>query len=808
MKKFLAVSQITALLLLNFNALFAQSVFTVEGIVKSTLGNSPLPFVQIQLEGGENHAFADIDGRFRVACTSSPCQLTFTTPQHRSVTLLVERNSERNAALEVLLPQHQVFQYETETSGEAFRLMQKVIDRAATYNPANRKDFQYKTYNKLTLNAGNTEKVRNLFQRAIDAFDFVNERLLAVSDSQHLLLSESVTQRKYLNPVHQKETILHARLTSIENPALLTINSAIQPFSMYDAQVNIAGKDYYSPLMPQGLKWYYFTITDTVQLNQEKVYVVKFHPWWKKRIAFLKGYLYINASDYSLRYVFASPTMAMRSEVRFSQSYQKVEEKSYFPDRTKTGVYQQSVGSGKLNLNVESSSILFGLETQQKFRRRDFDEVILDYNKEGQNTNEGYWQSVRQGTFTAKDSATLVFFDSVGTIPNFDRFIRLGEGVYYGELPARKINLNLRKIVNYNQFEGLRIGFGARTNERLIQFASFGGYFGFGLKDALLKYGINADFTLYRPADVLLRFNYKHDLEEAGGIPLTFQENQFPSEPVRNLHLGIFDRVEEKSASLQFRMLKNLQIEGAFSEREIYPQYNYAFVDTTTQQFTTNELRLAFRYAHGERYLQSLFRKISLGTSFPIVWFQWRLGNARWGSDYKFHRFDMQVRKSFELLGLGKAFLQGSAGLVRGKVPYSLLYNGKGSYRNFAAIAHNSFETMNYNEFLSDRYFALFYSHNFGNIYIRKFKKQPSVEMLHHIGFGALRNPEEHFNFPFKTMEKGYFESGLFMNNIIVLKAPGIQTGLGAGAFVRYGPYHLPQFSDNILFKLAVDFQL
>jgi len=168
----------------------------------------------------------------------------------------------------------------------------------------------------------------------------------------------------------------------------------------------------------------------------------------------------------------------------------------------------------------------------------------------------------------------------------------------------------------------------------------------------------------------------------------------------------------------------------------------------------------------------------------------------------------MQVRKSFELLGLGKAFLQGSAGLVRGKVPYSLLYNGKGSYRNFAAIAHNSFETMNYNEFLSDRYFALFYSHNFGNIYIRKFKKQPSVEMLHHIGFGALRNPEEHFNFPFKTMEKGYFESGLFMNNIIVLKAPGIQTGLGAGAFVRYGPYHLPQFSDNILFKLAVDFQL
>lgn len=807
MKKFLTVYQIISLFSLSFNALFAQNAFNVEGKVMSSSTGRVLPFVQIQLENGENHAFTNIDGQFNVQCSFSPCKITYKTPLHRSVTLSVEKQNSQ-PFLEVLLPQHQIFEYATATSPEAFTLIKEVIKNAEKLNPANRRDFQYKTYNKFTLNAGNTEKVRNLFQRAVDAFDFVNERLLTVTDSQHLLLSESVTQRKYLNPVHQKETILNARLTSIDNPAMLTINSAIQPFSLYDETVNIRGKDYYSPLMSQGLKWYYFTMTDTVELKNEKVYVVKFNPWWKKRIAFLKGYLYINASDYSLRYVLASPTIEVKSEVDFSQSYQKIASETYFPYRTKTGIYQQSVGSGKLNLNAESSSILFGLETNQNFRKRDFDEVILDYKKEAQNTNEGYWQSVRQGSFTTKDRATITFYDSVGTIPNFDRFIRLGEGVYYGELPIGKVSLNLRKILNYNQFEGLRLGFGARTNERLIDFASFGGYFGYGLKDALLKYGINADFTLYRLADVILSFNYKKEVEEAGGIPLAFQENQFSSELVRNIRLNVFDMVEEKSANLQFRILKNLQIEGAFAERNINPQYSYAFRDTVTRRFTTNELRLAFRYAHGERYLQSLFRKISLGTSFPIVWFQWRLGNNRWGSDYKFHRFDLQVRKSINLLGLGTAYLQGSAGLVRGDVPYSLLYNGKGSYRNFAAIAHNSFETMNYNEFLSDRYIAIFYSHNFGNIYIRKFKKQPSIEMLHHVGFGALRNPEEHLEFPFKTMEKGYFESGLFMNNIVVLKAPGLQTGLGAGAFFRYGPYHFPGFSDNILFKLAVDFQL
>ena len=115
---------------------------------------------------------------------------------------------------------------------------------------------------------------------------------------------------------------------------------------------------------------------------------------------------------------------------------------------------------------------------------------------------------------------------------------------------------------------------------------------------------------------------------------------------------------------------------------------------------------------------------------------------------------------------------------------------------------------MGYNEFLSDRYVALFYSHNLGDIYIRRLRKQPSLVISQNMGWGSLKRSERHNRFDFKTMEKGYIESGAFLNNVLVLNGFGIHMGLGAGLFVRYGPYQFPTAKENLVFKIAVDFQL
>lgn len=49
-------------------------------------------------------------------------------------------------------------------------------------------------------------------------------------------------------------------------------------------------------------------------------------------------------------------------------------------------------------------------------------------------------------------------------------------------------------------------------------------------------------------------------------------------------------------------------------------------------------------------------------------------------------------------------------------------------------------------------------------------------------------------------MEKGFFESGLLLNNII--SSPF--SGIGVGAIYRYGPYAMDDVKDNLKIKLTL----
>jgi hypothetical protein len=51
-------------------------------------------------------------------------------------------------------------------------------------------------------------------------------------------------------------------------------------------------------------------------------------------------------------------------------------------------------------------------------------------------------------------------------------------------------------------------------------------------------------------------------------------------------------------------------------------------------------------------------------------------------------------------------------------------------------------------------------------------------------------------------MEKGYYESGLLINNLFNMGLYNI----GVGVFYRYGPYALSETKDNFAYKVTVVF--
>jgi hypothetical protein len=84
--------------------------------------------------------------------------------------------------------------------------------------------------------------------------------------------------------------------------------------------------------------------------------------------------------------------------------------------------------------------------------------------------------------------------------------------------------------------------------------------------------------------------------------------------------------------------------------------------------------------------------------------------------------------------------------------------------------------------------------HGFNRFKIIK-KVRPSLVLVSRMAWGNMKNPEQHVGIDYKTLNKGFFESGLEINQIF--------SGLGLSGFYRYGPNQLPKFEDNIAIKLS-----
>ncbi len=80
----------------------------------------------------------------------------------------------------------------------------------------------------------------------------------------------------------------------------------------------------------------------------------------------------------------------------------------------------------------------------------------------------------------------------------------------------------------------------------------------------------------------------------------------------------------------------------------------------------------------------------------------------------------------------------------------------------------------------------------------------PEIVLTTNIAFGNLNNPSQHHNVSYKTMEKGYYESGLVLHGLLDLKLYKV----GAGVFYRYGPYGYDTPGDNFAYKVSIVFPI
>jgi hypothetical protein len=228
--------------------------------------------------------------------------------------------------------------------------------------------------------------------------------------------------------------------------------------------------------------------------------------------------------------------------------------------------------------------------------------------------------------------------------------------------------------------------------------------------------------------------------------------------------------------------------------------------DGLTEKYHITETGMSFKFACKENFVTAPSGKaISVGTEIPIVWFNFRKGITVLGGDFTYSKYELKVMELFTTPLIGQSQFVFVAGKTYGKVPVTNLYNGHASYARFTIDAEYTFATMRMDEFYATDFISLFIKQNIGKNWFNKKDFHPYLSLITNLGVGKLTNTDNQYPPAFTSFNKGYYESGVLVNNLLI---SGKIINIGLGMFYRYGPYAFGRTADNFCYRLALNFIL
>jgi hypothetical protein len=803
------------LLLFSFFAifnLFGQSI-RISGQVLDEQSKQPLAFVTIGVEGTNNGFITDIDGRFNSTIDENQTALTFNYIGYSRRTIEVNRIIENPI---ILMRQRAIEVSEVKIVpgiNPADVIMNKVIENRKNNNPEEATQFSYDSYNKLvfTVNPDSVSKKIELQKDSVNK----DSSLLDVADyisKQHILMMESVSHRDYISPTKDKEVILASRVSGLKSPEFSLIGTQLQSFSFYKDYVELMDYRLLSPISKGATSQYLFILEDSIIDNGEKYYTISFQPKKGKNFEALKGQLSIHKGDYAIKSVSAGPAVdGAGLDMKIQQLYEKVDGQ-WFPIQLNSNLTFNSLIVDQFPLYGIGRSYLKNIQLKSIRPKNKFDNVVLEMDRKIKVNTDSLLKLYRIDTLDVREVRTYQQMDSIGEAEKFDEKLRLLKIVTTGSIPLGAISVDLNRLGGFNQYEGLRLGLGAHTNDLVSKKVSLGGYFAYGFKDKNWKYG--GDLT-YKPSynsNAKFKLSYSNDVLERGGVNFELlKKPTLTTENYRNFYIYQMDLREQLRFESSFSFLRSWQFNLFGQHNWVQSGDNYRFLQSVSDevnlrfsQFEQTEVGVEARFAYGEKFVELFGMKISSGTKYPVVHFKYTKGLQEDQSAFDYNRFEGRIEKLFVIRNAGELNIRFLGGYIDASAPLLFNFTPSGVNRGFPLSVANTFETARPNEFFHDRFASVFIRHNFKKLLYKGEKFHPEFAIHSAFGIGEMSQINNHQNITFGTMSKGFFESGLIADDLLKMQF----LTFGTGVFYRYGYYSKPDELDNFQFKLSMRIRL
>ncbi len=812
--------------LLLAGSLFAQKKTSVRGQIFDATSKESMPYISVQFEGTQVGAMSDIEGKFYLEMPGEATRLKVSSVgfQTQFVDL---KPGQANVDVQVFLPDASMMLKEVvigktkykNKGNPAVELIRKVIDHKEQNRRGDLDFLAYRRYEKLNFGLNNvTEKTKHnwLFKSVPFLFESADTNKVNGKVSLPLFLREQLADVYYRRlPKDQKTYIRAEQLTNLGG--VLDIGGVsdyltfwYQDVDIYENTLDLLTTNFISPLHPLSPNIYRFYIQDTLKTNAEPWVHLFFAPRQKTDLAFI-GHMWVALdSTYSVRKIELGIPKQINlnwvNELQILQEFTPVLVDSTNPksrralmlsrdeifldiglfkgDSTRTLLGIKTTTYGQFQLNKPLNEQLF----RTNIERFEDDSVYL--------RDKSFWEKNRLTGLTKKEVGLYNAVDSMNRQPAFKNKVKLLQLIADGSLEKGVFTIGpVNSFLGYNSVEGWRPRFGGRTNDKLSKVFQLQGYVSYGFKDE--KWKVTSDLHINlgkgRPNRFPLnefKLTYSNNLEIPGNELFPVSEDNILNSIkrgrtdkmffIRAMRLGY--KKESKLGFTYEFSVKNMRYRPAGVLR-----FEYERADTLARlpQFSATELGAHFRYSPNERFYEGTNKRRSIASEYPT----WDLFYTAGVKDlldgqYDYHALNLRYEQYLYVPPLGHMRVIAQAGRVFGQVPYPLLrvHRANQTY----SFQQESYNLMNFREFVSDKYAGFEFDHNFEGWF---FGRVPLLKRLHWRenmtlkalwgGLDAGNRPtatngllhfptDEQGNLLTYTLEKQpYLEAGVGINNIL-----------------------------------------
>lgn len=611
-------------------------------------------------------------------------------------------------------------------------LMENVIAHKKQNGITSQEYYQYRSHEKTELSLlGINDSLRNkaAFKKLDFMFDNLQQSEFDDRKYMPIYFMENLYENYYRkSPTCSKTMLIGQKELSfskfIEPQSMeFMLNDAFGNIDVYSSSIKMFSNELISPLSSYGTRFYQFFLTDTIEYKGDSCIVLAFNPANLRDIGF-SGKLWITKDSlYAVKKIYLD--FPKKSSINFVknlsiwQEYERIDgQLCLVEDKTiLDGTFYGANMYGKRE-NFYSDYVFNKPLAESFYNNNDITTRVEGFNKR----SNSWWEENRIDPLTQSEQNTYDIPSKLNDISGYKIIMNTAMAFISGYVDLGWFDYGpVENTLSWNSVEGVRLRVGGKTNVKFHKHLFLNGFVAYGTKDETVKY--NAE-VMYSFADKLY-----HQWEFPINL-LTLGIEKNTDIPGQHLEMGSYDRFflsfsrgdidmmtlnKKVYAEYQYETMSQFSTKLRTEYMEMQPLASLNFTSwdgtKTFDPITTTSFNVELRYAKNEQFYQSQRFRMTMNSTSPIYTLKYSYHSPLFNSDFEFHKLEATISKRWFILSFGFADITIKGGQVFGKTAYPLLFVHQAN-QNWA-YQDESFNLMNYFEFVSDRYVQGILNYNF-----------------------------------------------------------------------------------------------